>query len=102
SAAFLPQPQAVVENHPRAPEHPHQGQLLPWRWAEAVTVPDLHENRNYRWPMTIDGDYRRARYVVPKHDHLLVAYPPKAAMSAMENLLKGFGPAPVGAVHRLA
>jgi hypothetical protein len=62
--AFLPQPQAVVEHHPRAPERPRQGLPLPWRWAEAVTVPDLHGIRTYRRPMTINDDQRRGRCIV--------------------------------------
>jgi hypothetical protein len=51
----VPQPQAVVEHYPRAPERPCQGLLLAWRGVDAVAVPDLHETRTYPWPTTTNG-----------------------------------------------
>ena len=61
--ARLPQPQAVVVDHPRAAEHPGQGLLLTRRRVDPVPVPDLHNTTACHWPLTLDD--RRGRHAGP-------------------------------------
>lgn len=51
-AAFLAQPQAVVEHHPGAPERPRQRLPLARRGIDPVPVPDLHSTTVCHRPMT--------------------------------------------------
>jgi len=64
---------AVVIHHPRTPEHPRQGLLLPRRRVEAIPVPDLHDTRACHRPKTTAQEHRRGRYVVSAlHAHWVV------------------------------